>query len=218
MILRHASLVLSFLTFALSLVTFIASEKYAAWAGGSIPGSGSAMPIIFYAGTVPLLTLIQATLQIACLHFYTYLSSTFVLAVAVLATTAWIAQATIWTICELPGSIPGTRNTPSPPLWCPQHAFKDHGGDLDVGLTIFKDILGWIMLVASLATAILAFLTMRQESRGKRSHEFHELVEIPPTPPSKRAPPIVRPYSSTFQPVKSGKAPVVNIQPVPSQF
>ena len=179
-------------------------------------------PIIFYAGTVPLLTLIQASLHLACLHVYSVPSSSFVLAIAAFAFSAWIAQASVWTVCEFSGGTLTTTDKIGIPQWCPQFVFTDHGGNLSTGLTIFKDILAWILVVAYLAMAVMACLSIRQEAQGMRTDDFHELVEIPPKfsapiPPPKTVP-RARPYSSTFQPVRAAKAPIVEIRTIPNQL
>jgi hypothetical protein len=46
--LRHASLAVLLLVFALSLITFITSVKYAEWAGHSIKAAGSAVLVTLH--------------------------------------------------------------------------------------------------------------------------------------------------------------------------
>ena len=224
--LRHASLGLLLLLFALSLITFIASVKYAEWAGVSIKAARSAVwvtliafcrctlltgthrPIIFYSGTIPILSLIQTTIQIACLHLSAFLPPAFFLILAGTGSLAWLLQASIWTSCELSGGLPAAGKRITTPQWCPQFSFKNHGGNLSSALTIFKITLAWAMLVAYLAMVIANFLNMRQMSEGKRVDEFHELAEIQPLTPRRAK---VRPYSSTFQMARADKIPATQV-------
>jgi hypothetical protein len=230
--LRHASFGALLLVFGLSLVTFITSVKYAEWAHHSIKAAGSAVlvafiafycrtlltdtdrPLIFYSGTVPVLSLVQTTLQIACLHLSTYLPPVFFLILAATGSLAWLLQASIWASCELSGGLPAPGKIITTPQWCPQYAFKNHGGDLSVALTIFKTTLAWIMLIAYLAMAVLACLNMRQISEGTRVDRFYELEEIQPLTPRRAKAAQARPYSTKFKFVPSDKAPAIQILPI----
>jgi hypothetical protein len=231
MALRHASLAVLLLVFALSLLTFITSVKYAEWARHSIKAAGSAVlvtfiafycctlltdtdrPLIFYSGTVPVLSLVQTTRQIACLHLSARLPPIFFLILAAAGSLAWLLQASIWASCELSGGLPAPGKRITPPQWCPQFAFINHGGDLSGALTIFKTTLAWIMLIAYLAMAVLAFLNIRQESGGKRVDVFYELEEIQPLTPRRIKVRQARPYSSRFKFISSDNAPAIQILP-----
>jgi hypothetical protein len=238
MALRHTSLAVLLLVFALSLLTFITSVKYAEWARHSIKAAGSAVlvtfiafccctlltdtgrPLIFYSGTVPVLSLVQTTLQIACLHLSAYLPPVFFLIIATTGSLAWLLQASIWASCELSGGLPAPGKIITTPQWCPQFAFINHGGNLSTGLTIFKTTLAWIMLIAYLAMAVLAFLNMREVSGGKRVDVFYELEEIQPLTPRRAKTSQAsqaRPYSSKFKFVSSDDAPAIQILPISNQ-
>jgi hypothetical protein len=247
MALRHASLAVLLLVFALSLLTLITSVKYAEWARHSIKAAGSAVlvtsiafyccntlltdtdrPLIFYSGTVPVLSLVQTTLQIACLHLSAYLPPVFFLIIAATGSLAWALQASIWATCELSGGLPAPGKRVITPQWCPQYAFKNHGGDLSAALTIFKTTLAWIMLLAYLAMAVLAFLNMRQISGGERVDVFYELEEIQPLTPRRaktkeaareavrevREFREARPYSTKFKFVSPDNGPAIQILPI----
>jgi hypothetical protein len=174
-------------------------------------------PLIFYSGTVPVLSLAQTTLQIACLHLSTYLPPVFFLILAATGSLAWLLQASIWASCELSGGLPAPGKIIATPQWCPQYAFRNHGGDLSAALTIFKTTLAWIMLIAYLAMAVLAFLNMRQVSEGKRVDTFYELEEIQPLTPRRTKAAQARPYSTKFKFVPSDNAPAIQVLPVPDR-
>jgi hypothetical protein len=180
--------------------------------------NGSDRPLIFYAGTVPVLSLVQTTLQIACLHLSAYLPPVFFLIIAATGSLAWALQASIWASCELSGGLPAPGKIVTTPQWCPQYAFENHGGDLSAALTIFKTTLAWIMLLAYLAMAVLAFLNMRQISEGKRVDAFYELEEIQPLTPrrakAKEAAREARPYSTKFKFVSPDNGPAIQILPI----
>jgi hypothetical protein len=168
-------------------------------------------PIIFYSGTVPILSLIQTTLEIACLHLSAFMPPSFFLILAATGSTAWLLQSSIWTSCELSGGLPAPGKIITTPQWCPQFDFANHGGNLSSALTIFKITLAWVMVVAYLAMAVVAFLSRRQTSTGKRIDEFHELCEIQPLTPRRAK---GRPYSSTIQPPRADKPPPIQLLPV----
>jgi hypothetical protein len=226
---QHTSLALSLLLFALSLITFITSVKYTEWAASSMKAAGSALyvssvafsrcllltdqnrPIIFYSGTIPILSLIHTTLEIACIHLSVYLPLSFILILAATGSIAWLVQVSVWITCELSGGLPAPGKIVTTPQWCPQFSFTNHGGDLSTAITIFKITLAWAMVVAYLAMAVMNFLKMRQLSRGKRLDEFHELVEIQPLTPRRAKP---RPYSSTIRLPAADNAPAIQVLPV----
>ena len=174
-------------------------------------------PLIFYAGTVPVLSLVQTTLQIACLHLSTYLPPVFFLILAATGSLAWLLQASIWATCELSGGLPAPGKIVTTPQWCPQYAFINHGGDLSTALTIFKTTLAWIMLIAYLAMAVLAFLNMRQIPEGKRVDGFYELKEIQPLTQRRAKTAQARPYSSKFKFVSSDNTPALPALPTPGR-
>lgn len=167
-------------------------------------------PIIFYSGTIPLLTFAQTTLQIAFLEFPEYISSTFVCGISIFGALAWVVQASIWASCELSGGLPNKSSKTGTPSFCPQAVFVNHGGNLSAGLTAFKNAMAWIMMVAYLAMAFITFLGMRRTQMGRRRDEFHELVELPKDPTFAPGP-RYRPYSSTFQRTEPEKVPAIKI-------
>ena len=82
-----------------------------------------------------------------------------------------------------------------------------------MALTVFKTTLAWIMLIAYLAMAVLAFLNMRQTSEGQREDRFYELEEIQPLTPRRAKDVQARPYSTKFKFVSSDDAPALQIFP-----
>jgi hypothetical protein len=171
-------------------------------------------PIIFYSGTIPILSLIQTTLEIACLHVSAFLPKTFFLIVAATGSLAWLVQASIWTSCELSGGLPAPGKRITTPQWCPQFSFTNHGGNLSTTLTIVKITLAWAMLSVYLLRVAVASLDLQQMSEGKGFHEFHELVEIQPHTPRRTK---ARPYTSTFQQAQADKTPAMQILSGPSR-
>jgi hypothetical protein len=137
----------------------------------------------------------------------------FFLVLAATGSLAWLLQASIWASCELSGGLPAPGKVVTTPQWCPQYAFKNHGGDLSTALTIFKTTLAWIMLIAYLAMAVLAFFNMRQISEGTRVDEFYELEEVQPLTPQPPKVTDTRPYSTKFKFVPSNNAPAIQILP-----
>ena len=177
--------------------------------------------LIFYNGTIPVLSLLQSVMHLACLHFATYLPFLFILSIAILGSIAWIIQSSIWTSCELSGGVMSTTHALRVPLWCPQSTFTDDGRDISAALTIFKNAMAWLMVLAYIALAVFTILHRRQEEAGERLDKFHELVEFPqnqfaPPPPPKPARNAfamqqMRPYSSTFLRREPEKAPGIKI-------
>lgn len=137
----------------------------------------------------------------------------FFLILAATGSLAWLLQASIWASCELSGGLPAPGKVITTPQWCPQYAFKNHGGDLSVALTIFKTTLAWIMLIAYLAMVVLAFLNMRQVSGGERVDRFYELEEFQPLTPRLGKAAQTRPYSTKFKFVPSDKVPTMQTLP-----
>jgi hypothetical protein len=141
----------------------------------------------------------------------------FFLILAATGSLAWLLQASIWASCELSGGLPAPGKIITTPQWCPQFAFINHGGDLSAALTIFKTTLAWIMLIAYLAMAVLAFLNMQQISEGKRLDGFYELEEIQPLTPRRAKVTQARPYSSKFKFISSDNAPAIQVLPIPNR-
>lgn len=128
-------------------------------------------PLVFYVGSIPLLSLVYTTSHLAALQFnglptppypnhrspdlsspkvsydpeYAASSTLFILAVSVLHFLAWFAQSILCTSCELAPILAGTQGVV--PRWCPQSRFRDTGkpalADMLGTLATAKDFLQW---------------------------------------------------------------------------
>ncbi|EXJ85275.1 hypothetical protein A1O3_05950 [Capronia epimyces CBS 606.96] len=66
---RVVQVLLLILSFVLALFLLIASSKYASWAKGMTVATGSWLPLVFYVGTIPLVSLVYTTVHLAALQF-----------------------------------------------------------------------------------------------------------------------------------------------------
>ncbi|KIX08103.1 uncharacterized protein Z518_02759 [Rhinocladiella mackenziei CBS 650.93] len=151
---RAAQVILLILSLVLAIFLLIAASKYAAWSKVMTVASGSWLPLVFYIGTIPLLSLLYTTSHLAALQFKglpvppypnardsiptsaksrekpydperTVSTTFFILAVGVVHLLAWLIQAILCTSCELAPILAGTQGRV--PRWCPQSRFKDTG-------------------------------------------------------------------------------------------
>ncbi|ETI22496.1 hypothetical protein G647_06571 [Cladophialophora carrionii CBS 160.54] len=178
---RAAQVILLILSLVLSVVILIASSKYAAWSHSMVSAAaGTWLPLVFYVGTIPFVSLLYTVAHLAALQFnglpsppylqnggysypksnahaydadYAVTSSFFILCVTVLHTLAWLAQSILCTSCELAPILQGHQGLV--PKWCPQSRFRDSGqpglANMLGTLAPVKDFLQWVMVVLAAA-------------------------------------------------------------------
>jgi len=182
--------------------------------------------LILYSGTVPLLSLVGTALLILVVHNTTDPPPVLLLCIAVVAALGWLAQAIIWTTCELAVGLPAPLRSALPPRWCPQASAANHRHHPSVGLTVFKDVLAWILFLEFGALIVATAVHMCHGAKEKRNGgKPVELLDMagsaslslprpaaqPPSPPPPPPPPPPpssysysnpgsppRPYSSVF--------------------
>jgi hypothetical protein len=144
--------------------------------------------MIFYAGSIPLFSLILSAVHVACLHYSAYLSLKLLLVTSTFGATIWLVQASLWTACEL-SKVPvnGLGSPLTTRLWCPQYPFNNDDSIFKPPLAIFKDTLAWVLMAAFLATVAVVRVIIQQEAAGKRMDRFHELVEITTLAPNPKS-------------------------------
>lgn len=128
-------------------------------------------PLVFYSGTTPVTSIVQSIIHITVLHFGAVMPFTFTIFIIVLQLVGWLATAAIWTICE-------SASSPTPGL-CPQHIMFDNGKFGLMGLSIFKDVLAWVLVLcyaAMLALTVKAAQKYRDDP-WRRRDELLELAE-----------------------------------------
>jgi hypothetical protein len=158
-----------------------------------LPSQGSILIVsrglVFYVGSIPLLSLFFNALHLLALHFdvvppqlpanvspklsrskkpITIEPGLFLLAlfITVIQTIMWLGQASLCTACELAPILAGTQG--NVPKWCPQSNFRDPGNadlpNMLAQLATVKDIVNWVMVPLSI---ILVECTRRQWQRAR---------------------------------------------------
>lgn len=91
---------------------------------------------------------------------------------SIIFTSGWVAQSSIWNLCELQGE--------EFPQWCPQSTVVVPGHELSRVLTIFKDMLAWTLGALYLALVGLSIMNARYAKRGggKDAVAFYELNDL----------------------------------------
>ena len=139
--------------------------------------------LVFYLGSVPVLSLTYAVLYLALLHFdvlpsssvapltstkptITLAAATFLFTMSVVQFIWWLGQASLCTACEMAPVLAGHQG--QVPRWCPQSRFVDKGvkglPDMLATLAVVKDSVSWGMVLISL---ILVECARRQWARAR---------------------------------------------------
>ena len=208
---HQVQIILLLLSLVLSLFLFIAAAKYAEWARVMVSGQASGnwlyvrthsisismltfySGLVFYAGSVPLLSLTFGVAHLLALHFeilpshgpissntnsaiprhaYTASPKTYLLLLLTSAafTISWLGQASLCTACELAPILADTQGIV--PAWCPQSHFRDSGSSslpkMLASLALVKDLTSWAMVPLS---AALVECARRQWQRARIASE-----------------------------------------------
>lgn len=139
--------------------------------------------LVFYLGSVPVLSLTYAVLCLALLHFdilpsssvapvtstkpsITLGAATFLFAMSIVQFVWWLGQASLCTACEMVPVLAGHEG--QVPGWCPQSQFVDKGikglPDMLAHLAVVKDSVSWVMVLLSLG---LVECARRQWARAR---------------------------------------------------
>ncbi|RMZ77534.1 hypothetical protein DV737_g4338, partial [Chaetothyriales sp. CBS 132003] len=171
-----------FVSLLVSIFLVIAAAKYAAWSHVMVEGKSAWLSLVFYLGSMPVLSLTYATIYILLLHldiipsFSTEpqtsceatvpaVASTALLILSILQLAGWLIQASLCTVCELGPVLAGHEGRV--PEWCPQSQFRDRGkGSLPGMLATLaeaKDFAQWGMVLLGM---VLAECARREWARG----------------------------------------------------
>lgn len=124
----------------------------------------SSSSIVFYSGTVPLLSILAFLLALF-LHLRSVLSIPFALIISTITAVGWITQASIWLNCE----VSGPRIAESVPSYCPRYSLQDQGAELARGLTGWKIAFAWVVIVAEgfyIALCVYGIVARREAKQG----------------------------------------------------
>lgn len=133
-------------------------------------------PLVFYLGTMPMVSLIQNTVHMSILQLDIWIPHFGLLVLSCFQAFGWLVVSALWTTCEVSG-----RDAPA---FCPQN-FKSsvviHGQHL-MGVTILKDILAWSMVGIYIGLALTARKGIYHDRRvqWRAKDDFHELKEYEP--------------------------------------
>ncbi|OAG41682.1 hypothetical protein AYO21_04146 [Fonsecaea monophora] len=65
---RAVQVILLICSLILAIIILIASSKYAAWSHEMVPGAGNWLPLVFYVGTIPFISLLYTVSHLAALQ------------------------------------------------------------------------------------------------------------------------------------------------------
>ena len=134
----------------------------------------STSELVFYAGTLPFLTIIWAAASLG-LTLAKVLAPIAALASSVVLFCGWIPQIGIWLYCEV-GAPNVNEHVPN---WCPTSPINTAKDSYNVAYNVGlgKDFLGLVIAVALIASIILVAIAMSR--RRKRGMEDHVLKTVP---------------------------------------
>ncbi|RMZ81074.1 hypothetical protein DV738_g2474, partial [Chaetothyriales sp. CBS 135597] len=168
-----------FVSLLISIFLAVAAVKYAAWSHVMVDGMGTWLGLIFYLSSMPVFSLMYASLHLLLLHFdiipssastaeaktsISVLTAQFIL--SILQLVGWLVQALLCTFCELGPVLAGHQGRV--PRWCPQSQFRNRGKaslpDMLATLVQAKDFTQWAMVPLS---GVLVECARRQWVRGR---------------------------------------------------
>lgn len=174
---RQVTLLLLATALISSLVVLISSVKYAIWASPSgLLGTSRWLPLLFYLGTMPIVSLLQNSIHLAILQLDVWIPHFGLLVLSCFQAAGWLVVSALWTTCEVSG-----RDAPA---FCPQN-FKSSvviRGQHLMGVTILKDVLAWSLVGIYLGLALTARKGIYHDRRvqWRAKDQFHELAEYEP--------------------------------------
>ncbi len=121
--------------------------------------------LVFYAGTMPFITLFWAALDIG-LASVASLSPVHALISSIFLLCGWITQFSIWMQCEM--TAPNVDESFSGSEWCPNAQLSDHGSTLksttgDIGTA--RAFIGLVVAVGAFVYMVLAAVSV---ARGRK--------------------------------------------------
>lgn len=119
--------------------------------------------LVFYAGTLPFLTLIWAAISLG-LTMATVLAPIAALMSSIAAFCCWIPQVGIWLYCEV-----GAPNVNEHvPQWCPTSSINTASNSYDAvySVGLGKDFLGLVIAIAIIASIVLAAIAKTRQGKG----------------------------------------------------
>ncbi|RMD44688.1 hypothetical protein DV735_g390, partial [Chaetothyriales sp. CBS 134920] len=188
-----------FLLLLVSIFLVVAAAKYAAWSHVMVDGTSTWLALILYLTTMPVFSLMYASLYLLLLHFNILSTTeqatsiqalTALLVLSILQFIGWLVQALLCTVCELGPVLAGHQG--QVPRWCLQSQFRNRGSanlpDMLATLAQAKDFTQWAMVLLSGVLVECALKERRSMSASPDSTAPHGVKRkaddgSPATPP-----------------------------------